>query len=47
MEEIFMQISNFGFPIVVSVYLLVRLDSKIESLSNSIQKLAICIENLK
>lgn len=36
MEEFFTLVTNFGFPIVVAVYLLVRFEKKIESLDNSI-----------
>ncbi len=33
-------ISNFGFPIVITGYLLLRFEKKIENLNNSIQNLA-------
>lgn len=33
-------IGNVGFPIAVSVYLLVRLESKLEVLTNSINNLS-------
>lgn len=32
-------IAQFGFPIVISIYLLVRMEGKIESLTNSINDL--------
>ena len=47
MEEVFTNIANFGFPIVISVYLLVRIESKLEGLSDSIQELARVIETLR
>ena len=36
MNEVFNSIANFGFPIVVSVYLLMRFEKKIELLEQSI-----------
>jgi hypothetical protein len=39
-EEFLGQISNIGFPIALSVYLLVRLEGKMERLSESINELA-------
>lgn len=47
MEEVFANIANFGFPIVISVYLLVRIEAKLEGLSTSIQELARVIETLR
>ncbi len=44
MEEILVSFGNFGFPMVVSVYLLVRVEQKIDSLSLSINSLAGAIE---
>lgn len=40
MEEILTSIANLGFPIVVSVYLLVRIEGKLDQLSGSIDKLS-------
>lgn len=40
MEELLKQIGNFGFPIVVSIYLLVRVEGKLEKLSESINDLS-------
>lgn len=40
MEELLKQVGNFGFPIVVSVYLLVRVEGKLEKLSESINELS-------
>ncbi len=45
MEEIFINIANFGFSyvvfayIVISIYLLVRMEEKIEDLTKSINEL--------
>lgn len=39
MESIVNMIGNVGFPIAVSIYLLIRIESKIESLTNSINAL--------
>lgn len=46
MEEILGQISNIGFPIVLSVYLLVRLEGKMEKLSESISELSKTISTI-
>ncbi|MGI6537123.1 MAG: YvrJ family protein [Caldicoprobacterales bacterium] len=40
-------IGNIGFPIVVSVYLLVRIENKMESLTESIQSLTSAINKMK
>jgi len=40
MEELFNHIGNFGFPIVLSIYLLVRLENKLEKLTDSINELS-------
>lgn len=40
MEELVPLIANVGFPIAVSVYLLVRIEGKIESLALSIRELS-------
>ena len=40
MEELLQQIGNFGFPIVLSLYLLVRVEGKLEKLSESINELS-------
>ncbi|MGI6226790.1 MAG: YvrJ family protein [Peptococcales bacterium] len=47
METLLQQVSNFGFPMVISVYLLVRVENKLEGLSFSIIELAKVIEGLK
>jgi len=47
MEELINTISNVGFPIAISAYLLIRIESKLEILSKSIGDLAKAIEILK
>lgn len=39
MEIIFGQIANLGFPIVVSIFLLVRIESKLSDITSSINEL--------
>jgi len=36
MTEVFTALGNFGFPIVVSVYLLMRFENKLEKLTDAI-----------
>lgn len=40
LEELLKQIGNLGFPIVISVYLLVRIEGKLEGLTESINELS-------
>ncbi|RJX24925.1 MAG: YvrJ family protein [Dethiobacter sp.] len=40
MEEIVPLIANLGFPIAISLYLLVRIEGKLESLTMSIRELS-------
>lgn len=40
-------IGNVGFPIAISVYLLVRIEGKMETLTNSINNLSSVITNIK
>ena len=47
MEIIETLIANVGFPAAVSIYLLVRLESKLETLTNSINELSSNIISLK
>lgn len=46
MNEIFAAISSIGFPSVVSIYLLVRFESKISDLTLTIHSLDKNIEKL-
>ena len=47
MEEMLKLISNFGFPIVVSAYLLVRIEGKLSELTTSITELAKAVAVIK
>lgn len=47
MEEILQQISNLGFPIILSMYLLTRIEGKMEELTKSIQKLSMVLDKGK
>ncbi len=46
MEELFSQISNFGFPMALSIYLLTRLESKLDNLSSSIRQLSTSVDKI-
>ncbi|NLC51367.1 MAG: YvrJ family protein [Firmicutes bacterium] len=46
MEEFVPLIGNVGFPIAVSIYLLVRIEGKLENLAVSISELAKVISQL-
>lgn len=41
MEEFITSVSNYGFPIVLSIYLLIRLESKLDHLTRSIHELSV------
>jgi len=40
MEDLLKAVANVGFPIAVAVYLLVRIESKLDTLSASINQLS-------
>jgi len=40
MEELVVLVGNFGFPVAVSMYLLIRLEGKLETLTESIHSLS-------
>lgn len=40
MEELYTGVANLGFPIVISIYLLVRIEGKLNQLSESIMELS-------
>ncbi len=40
MDDMILLVGNFGFPVAVSVYLLVRIEGKLEALSESINALS-------
>lgn len=47
MEDLLSNISNIGFPIAISCYLLVRLEKKMEELKEVIVELSNAIEDFK
>ncbi|NLL81227.1 MAG: YvrJ family protein [Tissierellia bacterium] len=47
MEQLFSTIANLGFPIVISVYLLVRIEGKLDELTISINELSKVISAIK
>ncbi len=40
MDELIKNLPNVGFPIVLSLFLLMRMEKKIDELSNSIRELS-------
>ncbi|MDD3840807.1 MAG: YvrJ family protein [Clostridia bacterium] len=46
MDEILQGVANFGFPIIVSAYLLIRMETKMENLQKAIVDLSHTIKNL-
>ncbi len=46
MEELLKAIANWGFPIVVSVYLLVRIEAKLDSLEQAIKDLSLTLAKI-
>jgi len=46
MEELYTSIANLGFPIVISIYLLVRIEGKLNQLTESIMELSNVISNI-
>lgn len=47
MDELVNLVANIGFPIAVSIYLLVRVERKLEGLTNSINNLSQTINSIK
>ena len=47
MNDLLTQIGNFGFPIILSMYLLIRIESKIETLAGTITQLSNVLEEHK
>lgn len=47
MEQILGLVANLGFPIAVSVYLLVRIENRMEGLTDSIHLLAEAVTTMK
>ena len=46
MEDLILSIKDVGFPVVVTVYLLYRIEGKLEMLNNSIQSLPLMLSEL-
>lgn len=46
-DEIVNLISNLGFPIAISLYLLIRIENKLEGLTISINNLSQSINSIK
>ena len=46
MEELLQGVANFGFPIIVSAYLLIRMEDKMENLQKAIIDLSNAIERV-
>lgn len=44
LDNILQAVGNVGFPIVVTTYLLVRIESKLEALASSIARLAEAVD---
>lgn len=47
MEELLSVIANVGFPIAVSVYLLVRIENRLDTLSKAINELANAVNHIE
>ncbi len=47
MDDLLPQIANFGFPVVLSMYLLVRIEGKLEVLTGAINELSKVISGSK
>ncbi len=47
MNDLVSIIANIGFPIAITIFLLVRIESKLETLADSIDKLANAITKIK
>ena len=46
MEDLLQGVANFGFPIMVSAYLLIRMETKMENLQKAIVELAQTLERM-
>jgi hypothetical protein len=47
MQDLYTQIANVGFPIVIAFYLLIRIEGKLETLTTSINNLSVNIDKLE
>ena len=46
LDELYSNIANLGFPIVISIYLLVRIEGKLNQLTESITELSKTISGI-
>jgi len=46
MDEVLKAVGNFGFPMVISIFLLVRLESRLDRVAESIHELAVAVRCL-
>ncbi|MCQ2363666.1 MAG: YvrJ family protein [Acidaminococcaceae bacterium] len=44
LNEILQSASNYGFPMLISCYLLVRMESRMQELTNALNKLCVTLE---
>jgi len=47
MEQLVYLLSNVGFPIVICLYLLMRIEEKLETLTNAISSLGTAIASIR
>lgn len=47
MDDLMNIISNIGFPMAISIYLLVRIEGKLENLTLSINELSQAIKSMR
>ena len=45
MEDLMKMVSNVGFPIAITAYLMIRFETKLDKLTETITKLVLAIEN--
>lgn len=45
MEELMKMVSNVGFPIAITAYVMIRFEGKLDRLTETITKLVVAIEN--
>ncbi|WP_090042778.1 YvrJ family protein [Clostridium frigidicarnis] len=46
MDDMVSLVSNVGFPIAITIFLLIRMEKKVDGLSTSISKLSTSVEKL-
>jgi len=45
LNDILQSASNYGFPMLISCYLLVRMESRMQELTNALNKLCVALES--